>query len=171
MQFFDLVALNDGTDLEELAKRLRYKKIFNVGKDLGLISDIKKLSTGMRSVVKSNDEEVLIKAIRNNDVIGVIADDKISMKLIDELHKRECLLLIPTSTLVCSDQETRVRNLHRAKVMLRNALIGRVRVALVTLAEERACMLSSSQMLEIAGLLGATEKIAKEMLSAIGNFV
>ena len=53
--------------------------------------------------------------------------------------------------------------------ILRTALMGKAAVSLVTLAEERECLLSSVQLFEIAKLLGASDRVAGEMLNSAGD--
>jgi hypothetical protein len=170
MQFYDIVALKEEIDLKQLAHRFGYAEIFLVGKDAEIVSDVKRLNEEGSFIVRSGNNETLSKAVRSNSVIGVIVDDsKVSGKFIEELRTHEKLLFIPAAPLVCPAQENRLRNLFWAKGILRTALMGKAKVALVTLASEKECLLSSGQMLEIAKLLGANEKIAKEMLSSLGG--
>jgi hypothetical protein len=170
MQFFDIVALKEEIDLEQLAVRFGYRKIFLLGKDVELVSDVKRLDEEGSFIVKSGNNETLSKAVRSNNVIGVIVDDsKVSGKFIEELRTHEKLLFVPVAPLICPARESRLRSLFWAKGILRTALMGKAGVSLVTLAAEKECLLSSAQMLEIAKLLGANDKVAGEMLSALGG--
>ncbi len=170
MQFFDIVALKEEIDLEQLAPRFGYRKMFRTGKDVELVGDIGRLNGEGRFIVRSGDGETLSKAVRSNSVIGVIVDDsKVSGKFIEELRTHEKLLFVPVAPLVCPGRESGLRNLFRAKGILRTALMGKAGVSLVTLAEEKECLLSSGQMLELAKLLGATDKVAGEMLASVGG--
>jgi len=172
MQFFDIVALKEEVDLKALGRRLGYKKIFALGKEMELCADANHPGEGKALIVKSGDEAVLVKALRNNSVIGIILDNnKASGRFIEDLRIHEKLLLIPVGPLVCPDRGDVIHSLYRAKSVLRSALMGRASVALVTLAKEKECMLSCSQMLEMAKLIGANDNVAKEMLSVLGSFV
>jgi RNase P/RNase MRP subunit p30 len=170
MHFFDVVALKGETGLEPLARRFGFRKMFLVGKDVELVGDTKHLSEEGRYIVKSGNNEVLSKAVRSNAVVGVILEDgKASGKFIEELHTHEKLLFIPVAPLICPNQESRLRNLHRAKGMLRAALMGKARVSIITLAEEKECLLSGMQLFEVAKLLGADDRTAGEMLASAGD--
>jgi|SRR5271157_1613335 len=170
MQFYDIVALKEEIDLEGLAGRFGYRKIFLAGKDVEIVGDTMRLNDEGSFIVRSGDNETLSKAVRSNGVVGVIVDDsKVSGKFIEELRTHEKILFVPAAPLVCPGQNSRMRNLHWAKGIVRTALMGKARIALVTLAEEKECLLSSRQLLEIAKLLGATDKIADGMLSSLGS--
>ncbi len=170
MRFFDIVALKEEMSMEPLARRLGFRRIFLAGKDFEISADIKNLGEEGKHIVRSGNNEVLSKAMRNNAVVGVVLDDgKASGKFIEELRTHEKLLFIPVAPLVCPNQESRLRNLHRAKGILRTALMGKAAVSLVTLAEERECLLSSVQLFEIAKLLGASDRVAGEMLNSAGD--
>lgn len=170
MQYFDIVALKDLAGLDALGRRLGFRRMFLVGKDVELASDAKRLSEEGRYIVKSGDNEVLSKAIRSNAVVGVVLEGgKASGKFIEELHAHEKLLFLPVAPLVCPNRESRLRNLYNAKGILRSALMGKARVSIVTLAEDRDCLLSSMQLFEIAKLLGANDRTAGEMLTSLGD--
>lgn len=172
MHYFDIVALKDTAGLDALAKRLGYKKIFSAGSDFTLASEAKGIDPNCKAIVRSKNGEMLLRAIRENAVVGVVIEDvKPSGKFLEGLRSHEKVLVIPAAPLMCPDLESRARSLHRAKELLRSAIMSRVDVALATLAADRACMASSAQMLEIAGLIGANVTAAKAMLSAMGRLI
>jgi hypothetical protein len=172
MQFFDIVALKEEIDLEGLARRLGYRKMFLVGKDVEIARDATRLDGEGSFIVRSGDNEALSKAVRSSGVIGVIVEGgKVSGRFVDELRTHEKLLFIPAAPLVCPDQGGALRNLHAAKGAVRAALMGKAGVAMVTLAEERECLLSSRQMLEIARLLCPSDRAAEAMLTPVGGLL
>jgi RNase P/RNase MRP subunit p30 len=172
MQYFDMVALKDTAGLEALGRRLGYRKIFLVGRDFALAGRLKDLNPNRKALVRGKDEEVLLKAIKESSVVGVVFEDsRPSGKFLDSLNNYEKLLVIPVAPLMCPDQESRLRSLHKTRELLRSAMMSRAEVALATLAEDKACMASSAQMLEIARLIGAGDAAAKEMLGKAGRFL
>lgn len=170
MQFYDIVALKEDIGLEKLAGRFGYRKMFLVGKEVEVVGDLARIGGEGSFIVRSADKETLSKAARANNVIGVVVEGgKVDGKFADELRTHEKLLIIPVAPLVCPVQESRMRNLHAAKGAVRTALMGKTRVAMATLAEEKECLLSSRQMLEVARLLCPSDRAAEAMLSAIGD--
>lgn len=171
MQFFDIVSLKEEADIRKLALRLGYKKILSAGTEIHIISSPGDAKDG-KNIIRSNNAEAIAKAIRNNSVIGVIAGEvRLDKKLLEEIRSEEKLLLIPLSDIVCSRHETLQGNIKRARGALREALMSHVKVAVISLAPSRECMLSCMQMLELAKLIGATESGAKEMLCSLGEYI
>ena len=171
MQFFDIVSLKDDADIGKLALRLGYRKILNAGTEIHIIGSPGDAKDG-KNIIRSNNSEAVAKAIRNNSVIGVIAGDlRLDKKLLEEIRSEEKLVLIPLSDIICSRHETLQGSIKRAKGTLRDALMSRVKVAVISLAPNRECMLSCMQMLELTKLLGATESGAKEMLCSLGEYI
>jgi RNase P/RNase MRP subunit p30 len=170
MRFFDIVALKEEINLERLAERFGYGRVFLAGRDVEVVGDVRRIGENGRFIVRSGDRETLSKAVRAGSVIGVIVEgEKPDGKFVEELRTHEKILFVPVAPLVCPSQGSRMRGLYAAKSAVRTALKGKARVALVTLAEGRECLLSSRQMLEIAKLLGAGDRAAGEMLSAVGD--
>ncbi|VVB76992.1 Uncharacterised protein [uncultured archaeon] len=172
MQFFDIVALKETADLEPLARRLGYRRIFALGKDAEIVGDVRGLGENGRFIVRSKDNETLLKAMRINSVVGVVVEDgKAEGKFIEELRSRGKLLIVPVAGITCPLAEGRMRALYRAKTLIRSALRGKAGIALVTLAEGRDCLLSRTQMQEMAKLLGADDRAADAMLNSLGDAI
>jgi len=170
MQFFDLVDFDEGS-LAELTSRLGYKKAFHVGKDIEMIERMQGGGNEkVMKIVQSSNDEVVMKALRQNDVIGAIAaNDTISKKALEVLKNNEKLLIIPLSPVVCAEEGARTQKLIRTRLLVRAALMSKARIAIVSMAQCRECLMSTLQMLEVANFLGIEQERAKEALGVLGG--
>lgn len=170
MQFFDLVALKGSYDSESLARRLGYKKIFELGESVSIVDNAKDLNSDSKKIVRSENEEVLIKALRHNSVIGALAYGNLPCnRIMETIRIKEKLLLLPIARITCLEKGARLQSLFSARRLLRDAMMSKVNISIVTLAEEKEYMLSAVQMLEIAKLLGVEQSVAERMLSVLGD--
>lgn len=164
MRFFDLVAVPDA---QAMAKRLGYSRIFELGKEFELIHSAKEM-TGSNKILASEEKSTMIAALRSNAVIGVVAQHSMSKRDIDMLRAEEKVIFIPLSKIV-KGRNDRTGALTEVRGWARNAIRGKAKAALVSLADEKECMLSVLQMLEVAKLAGIEEFAAKRMLSTMGE--
>lgn len=170
MRFFDLVAVKDDS-LDALAGRLGFKRMFCVGKDVEIIESLGK-SGKAKKIVRSDNIEVLAKSLRENDIIGALpCNSSISKKTLELIKSDEKVLFIPLSIAVCCDEASRIQKLARTRSLIRSALMSKVIISLISLAEEKECLLSSAQMIEVANFLGIDQRMAKDALGVLGDLL
>ena len=166
MRYFDIVRTNDVD--ENLANRLGYKKIFRAGTDI-VLADNLNLPKGKRAIVASKNPGILLKALRDNNVIGIILEDNEPIgKVVMVAKEYEKPIIIPLDGFK-GQQAMRQRTIYRIRKLLRVLLKARAEVAFVTLAKDKNSLLSSGQMLRLSIFLGAGKEQAKRMLSIIGD--
>ena len=170
MRFFDLVSESD-TSLEGLAHRLGYKKIFVVGKDVQIIQDLRNESKS-KKIVSSESSEVLTKALKSNEVIGVLPKgEAVSRKTLDMIKVYEKVLLLPFAPITCANPESRIHKLAKMRSVVKNALRARVPICIVSLAENKEGLMSTAQMVEVANFFGMEKDNAKKALNVLGGLL
>ena len=170
MQFFDLVSIRDGS-LDSLAARLGYKKIFVIGKEVEVIERLGSASQ-LRKILVSDDFETITKALKQNDVVGMMPKSaSISKKTLDALKNSDVTVFLPVTQVTCTSVGSRTHQLLKMRGWVRSALMAKVPIALVSMAENRDGIMSSAQMLEVASFLGMGQEKAKEALSRFGGLV
>lgn len=166
MAYFDLVRME--APEKKFSTALGFKKILTTSQ----IEIVDGKSLGNKTyIVRNSEPGVLGRALKHNGVIGIIINDSEMLRMtIEETAESEKILFLPTYDITCLDTRTRLRNLYRTRHLLAFATRSKAKTSLITLAEEKADMLSSSQMIELAMFIGAKEESAKKMLSALGEY-
>lgn len=161
MAYFDLVDMKvPGPKLQRL---LGYKRIFST-EEMPITATPN--SPAEKCIVKSAEQGVLRSALRKSNVMGImIADNELLRIVIEDSKESSKPIFISSRDFVCAETSKGLRNLHRAKTMLRFAMRSRARVALVSMADDASCLLSSMQMLELARFLSGSDEYAKKMLA------
>lgn len=169
MQFFDLVAMRCDS-LEGLAGRLGYKKIFCAGRDLDIVENLS--ASPRRKILRSDDFETITKALKQNDVIGVMPEGaSVSNKTFDAIKNSEKILFIAFSPVTRAETGSRIQKLAKVRSLVRNTLRSKTPFAIITLAEDGSEIMSGAQMLEVAGFFGIPQKHAKEALHRLGGLL
>lgn len=163
MRFFDMVAVHGAGPM---AKRLGYSRIFEIGKDFELIHSKGEMK-GSNRILESDDAGVIVEGLRSPSVFGLVATRGLPKKYLEVLKKEEKVLLIPVASAVCGSEQ--MRAMSEVKAMARSAMQSKVKTALVTMAAEKECMLSSMQLLEVGKMAGIHEKACKQMLGLLGE--
>lgn len=170
MRFFDLVLIRYDS-LASLATRLGYQKIFEAGREIEIIEGPAG-NTGLKKIVMSDDFEAITKALRQNDVIGMMPKSaSISKKTLEAIKNADAVLFLPVAQVACEDAVLRTQRLVRMRGWVRSALMAKVTLALVSMADSRESIMSSAQMLEVADFLGISQERAKEALARLGGLV
>jgi len=166
MRFFDLVAVPNA---QAMAKRLGYSRIFELGRnrEFEVIHSAKEM-IGSGKILVSDDKGAMVAALRSNAVAGVVAQHGMTKRYVDMLRSEEKVIFISLSKIV-KGESGRAGALAEVRGLARNAIRGKAKAALVTLADEKEYMLSVLQALEVAKLAGIEEFAAKRMLSALGE--
>lgn len=169
MQSFDLVAL-DCASLQEMAHRLGYKRIFCVGKDVEVTEKANAADDGRKKIVRSDSFEALAKSLRRNDFVGMLpSTGSVSKKVLEILKNEEKLLFVPLSGVVSADEASRTQALVKARNLVRSALMAKVNVCIVSMAEDVTGVMSNLQMAEVANFLGMDQGRAKDAISVLGG--
>ncbi len=163
-----MVAMPEGVD-QKLARRLGYKRVLIVGKDVALLNagnDTKK------TVIYAKNMDAVARHVKSRDVVGFIFDDSsIIRKALEEIHENGKLVVLPLSQIMQHDQRARLRGIGRMRRLLKTALRYRAQVAVVSLAQNKDQMLSRMQLSALASYLGANDEQSKAMLQKIGDVV
>ena len=171
MQYFDLVAM-DRAPVQEMAHRLGYKRVFCVGKDIEIVEGLNHSENGSKKIVRSDSFEVLAKSLRRNDFIGMLpSGGSVNKKTLEILKNEEKLLFIPLSAVVGAGEASRTQALVKARNLVRSALMAKVNVCVVSLAEDATCLMSNMQMVEVANFLGMDPVRAKEAICVLGGVI
>ena len=161
MAYFDLVNMN--APEPKLQRLLGFKKIFSTD-DIPIVSIPN--AHAEKCIVKSPEQGILRSAVRKNNVIGImITDNELLRIVIEDSKEADKTIFLSVHDFTCVDTNKQLRNLHRAKTMLRFAMRSKAKVGLVSMANDDSCLLSSMQMLELAMFLSGSEEYAKTMLA------
>lgn len=170
MKRAEAMAYFDMTEMESVpqgkAAVLGYRKILP-SNEIRIVTE--PLGEG-KCIVESQEQGILGRALRRNNVVGVIIKDNELLRMtVEEIRTTDKMLVVPVHGITCSDTRTRMRNIYRAKGLIAFALRAKAKIALVSLAKDPSCMLSSQQMLLLAEFLGASDIQSKAMLSSMGD--
>gem|GEM_PF-1534979 len=151
---------------KKMGNLLGYKKILGK-KELPVVDG---LSSNNKCIVRGGESGILDRALRRNNVIGIIIKDNELIRMsVEEVKETDKLLFLSVHDLTCVDTRTRLRNLYRMRGLLSFATHSKAKVSLISLAEDESCLLSSIQMIEMAKFLGANEEQAKKMINNLGE--
>lgn len=163
LAYFDLTNMQID---RKMVKILGFKRIFTTEE----ICITEGLNTEKACIVMSGEPGILGRALHRNNVKGIIIKDNELLKMVvEEVKNAGKLLCFSTHDLTCVDTRMRLRNIHRMRNLIAFATRSKAKIALLTLADDESCLLSSLQMVEVAKFLGATEEHAKSMVSNIGD--
>ncbi len=152
---FDIVDM-DSVNIR-LAEVIGYKKVYARNE---IIVTEDQAYEG-KCIFLGREHGALGKALRRNNVEGImIFDNELIRQTLEECRDNEKILFVDISNLTVQEQKLRLRNIHRARFLIRSALRSRTKIALVSLAKDEAGMLSAMQMLAFAKFLGINEKDA-----------
>lgn len=163
MKGFDVTEM-DSVD-GKLAAALGYKKMYSK-KDLRITESI---DCNERCIFAGNEPGILGRALRKNNIEGIIiSDNELLRQTVEECKAHEKILFINTSGLILQDQRQRLRNIYRARFLMGFAMRERTKIAIISAAKDESEMLSVGQMVALAKFLGADENRAREMVASIG---
>ncbi len=161
MKYFDIAGYKVDPSL---AKRLGYAKIFP-NDEISL--ETKPINRKTQYILYSSDPSQVHRALKDPLCLGLaLHDNTLVKKSIEQLNDNEKCLFLITSKLIGSESGSSLRSFGRARQLLASARRSGAKVALVTMANDAADLLSPLQMLGIAKLLGADDEYAKKMLNA-----
>ncbi len=149
MGYFDIAHFGVG---EDLCKRLGYKKIYCVGKDLVVSGRTEK--TDLPLIVISKDPGTLIGAVRDSCVAGIVFEDnELAKKVVEKAAEMgKTVFLVVGQLMKTTVKERGVRVGRMRKIILASRKMG-ARVSLVSFADSEHMLLSAMQMSEVSRLL------------------
>jgi hypothetical protein len=154
--------------VEPLGKRLGYKKLFRVGKDVDILEGPAKAKG--KSIIRSGDLEVIARGLKQATVIGLLPKNLYASKrTLDSVRENEKLFFIPLSEVTCSEGVSLDGNLAKMRKLVRSILMTKVPFALISMAGSSECLMSSLQMIELAAFLGIEPAKAKESMGKLGE--
>ncbi len=166
MQYFDITSLHEPVDAS-LAKRLGFKKIFNIGSEIDLLEFDDEQKRPF--IVNTQNPSLFHKLLGSSKAIGLLADDPDSIqKLIPKIKDSDKLIVFNANYLI-SPEMNRQSRIYKTRKIFRIAHNMKLKTAMVSLAKGPNYLLSSLQMVEVAKLITRDEKSAKQMLSQIGE--
>ena len=161
---FDLTSTYKPTPEEAL--ELGFSRIFS-SEEIAVTPD---LSNAPTCIVASSDQGILDRAQKRPNVAGIIINDSELLRMtLEKLRENEKILVLPLHQITCTESRQRLRNIYRMRSLLGSAFRYDADVAVATLAESKACLLSSRQMVEICLFLGASSEQADVMVSRLGE--
>ena len=167
MEFNDIVysSCDAGKDF---AERLGFKRVLVLGKDIQ-VRDLDKSkdtnATGL--IVIGSNKQRLEGAVKSGALAIEITDYRIDRKLMQTMREREVKLLISFRALKKLEGNGRQRALYMMSKLLRTAVKMRIGVRFASMADAKAHMFSSMQLIELAKLIGADESAARAGISKL----
>ncbi len=163
MRYFDIAEMRVD---EESARTLGFKKVFNIGGDIGKFPG----SDG-KSIAFMSGKESFARAARSPNVLAIVADALPVQKKDLELMRAEGkLLILPAWPLMEMAGMQLVKGTAQLRNAFRIAKQMRVKSSVATMAKASEHLLSSMQLIETACMLCGSEEEAKEMVQRLGVF-
>jgi hypothetical protein len=168
MKYFDIVITNEAEP--QLAARLGYERVLVAGKDIDILDNLH-FNGRRKAIVRGRNVGTLMRAIKEQNVIGVMIDDNLTMgKVIAAAKENEKPIVVSTEGLNRRNYLERQKAIYRLRKLFRLLAKTRNEVILVTLAPDRHSLLSVGQMIEVAKFLGADEAKSRQMISTLGRY-
>ncbi|MCL4411474.1 hypothetical protein M1329_00860 [Candidatus Marsarchaeota archaeon] len=167
MDYYDLVRATCDYD-RGFDARLGFKRVFKEGNDIGMA--IQGGESGQHKgkfMAVGRDMGWLANMIKGGAKALVVERNDADGKLLATMRERGTILLFPMSSITELFGLKRTRAMYFMGNMLKDATKAGVRVGFVSLAASKLQMCSYMQLVELAKLIGASEKQARSALSAV----
>ena len=166
MRYFDVVGMSGGVD-KALAARLGYSRILVLGTDV-ILSD--RPHQGKRCIVASTDQGVLMKALKDQSVIGIeLPDNEIMGKVIAAAADAEKPIVIDLNPVFSQQWRERQRSIARLRGMVKEAARAGAGFICISNAKSIDYLVSANQMLELMRLIGLDDSRAKAAMAKMGE--
>lgn len=171
LNFYDIAGEGCTFD-DKLAKRLGFKKIAVVNKDI--------IAAGAGSegaddlpdrIAFGKDLGQLLSLIKNGAKAVVITDSYMDKQLMETISNNDCILCMPMNIITASSGMERTKNIYRMAKLLKLAMRKRIKVGFISLAKTPQYLNSYIQLIELAKLIGADEQYARNSISEINKMV
>ncbi len=168
MHFYDVVFDSCGVDAE-LERKLGFQKIGVAGVDVAVVDLDKGRGAAGGAVAVGRDRGELISAVKGGASGVVINGSEIEKELIKAMVDNACALFIQLSDVMHYFGIRRSRLIYRDWKLFSYARKAGLDVGFLTLARSRAVMCSYMQMIELAKIIGADERYARESISRVNG--
>jgi hypothetical protein len=170
LRYYDLVAPGFEPD-PGLVGRLGFEKVFSCGKDIAFLDSDSGAVSESRFVCAGYKGNGMMAAIRNGASAIVPLGLEIERKVAEYAEGSETVVCVPVSRIISGFGFNRLRNIGRAKSLLRVCRKYGTKFTFVTFAENAFGMLSYMQVIEIAKMLGASESEARAAVSIANRLI
>ncbi len=167
MECYDLVSETCEFD-EQFAKRLGFKKIFAINKDIKAVGHGSE-SSNVDGIAFGKDKAQLFALVRHGARFIAITDSYIDKKLMHGIKENKTVLCMPMSIITASYGPERARNTYRMKKLFDAARKMGIEVAFVSMAKTKDYMNSYMQLIELARLVGADERYARYSIGEVNK--
>lgn len=168
MDFYDLAS--EGCTFDDaFARRLGFKKVFTINKDIKAVGHGSEANTAQNAIAFGKDKAQLFSLVRHGASFVAITDSYIDKKLMQGIKENKCILCMPMSIITASYGLERSRNAYRMKKLFEHARKMGIEVAFVSMAKTKEYMNSYMQLIELAKLIGADERYARYSISEINK--
>ncbi len=171
MDFYDIVSATCTFD-DAFAKRLGFKKVFIINKDIPAAGHGGENKKGLHgSIAFGKEASQLMSLVKNGASAVAITDSYIDKKLLETMADNKCVLCMPMSIITSSYGIERSRNVYRMSKLFAYARKKGIEVCFVSMAKTPEHMNSYMQLMELAKLVGADEKYAKQEMGRIEKWL
>ncbi|MCL5429894.1 MAG: hypothetical protein M1504_00265 [Candidatus Marsarchaeota archaeon] len=172
MDFYDIVSETCAFD-ESLAKRLGFKKIAVINKDITAFGHGKQ-NTGKRNantIAFGKDEQEIANLVRGGANAVAMTGFHIDKKLMELIRDRNCVLCLPMTAITASYGIERSRNIYRIRKLFSYARSNGIEVSFASMAKTKRYLNSYVQLIELAKLVGADERYARHSIGEINKYL
>lgn len=150
MAYSDVVQFGVSKDL---VRRLGYKTMCEVGKDMVLVQRPQP-GNEIPQIVRNRDPGVLINGLRDINVVGIIFDrEELTKKVVEKAGELKKTIFIPVGELTLVNVAERGPKVGRMRKIIFSAHKLGARVQLVTLASSEIELLSTGQLKAVGRFL------------------
>ncbi len=169
MKYFDIADMKEGAD-PGLVKRLGLARVFSIGKEIAVTA--RHTQNLKNQIVCSRDTGTLMKAIKDQDVIGIsFEDNEIVGKAIAAAKDAGKPVMVNISCIFAMQTHERYRNIGRIRGLIKAAAAAKAELIIYSGARNPNYLLSISQITEVAKFLGQSEAKSKESMAKIGEYI
>ncbi len=167
LDFYDIVSETCTFD-ENLAKRLGFKKIFTLNKEIRALGHgHENIKDTENSIAFGKDKNQLLSLVKHGVTAVAINDSYIDKKLMETIKNEKCILCMPMSVITASYGIERSRNIYKMGKLFTYARKKGIEICFASIAGGPSGLNSYMQLIELAKLIGADEKYARHSLSEI----
>lgn len=167
--YYDIVMGQAASD-SKFAGRLGFRRVFDAVADIGVLMQGEGAKVPNKPFIAiGHDAGWLTNMMKNGAVALVVERNDADRKLLAAMRDHDTVLLVPFGQLTGLFGIRRTRTMYFMQAMVRTAMKMKVRVGFASLAASRLQMCSYMQLIELAKLVGAPEKLAREALEKVNK--
>lgn len=169
MKYYDLVA-NSCEFSNDIVKKLGFERILRAGIDIKFMDVDTEKGAPCGNCIAYGTNKKRLAAFASSGARGIaIKDMRGDGKLLNIMGENDCILCVPTNIFTSSTGIERSKLLYRAEILLNVARKKHIKVSFISAAESKLHMCSYIQLIEIAKLVGAEERFARNSISAVNG--